>query len=231
MFAFNFLFFLLGCAILGLGLWLKIEKGDYARISTYNFVTAANIAIAAGAIVLIVAFLGCCGAIKEIKVMLLAFFILLVLIFILEITAGSLAYVKRNELEDKLHADFNVSIIEKYEQPGEEAITKSIDKFQGVFQCCGFSNFMDWKYSKYYDDTGNLPKSCCRDANSKECPKSLKQEDYFLIGCFPEVKEFLKDNLLYIGACGIVFALVQVLGMIFSMMLYCSIDSNGGTYA
>jgi len=232
MFIFNLLFFLLGCAILGLGIWLKTEKGDYAQISSYNFLTAAHIAIAAGAIILVVSFLGCCGAIKEIKPMLLLFFIFLILIFILEITAGVLAYVKRDELEAKLEDDFKASINEKYGKPDEKGVTDAIDKFQETFKCCGFNNSKDWQSSYYYiqiKQRASIPTSCCKDRSNSRCGTMDRDINHHK-GCYKEVKDFLKENLLIIGVCGIIFALIQILGMIFSMVLYCSIG-DGGTYA
>lgn len=63
---------MIGCAILGLGIWLKVEKGDYVEVSQYDYLSAANAAIVIGAVILVVSFLGCCGSIKEIAPMLVA---------------------------------------------------------------------------------------------------------------------------------------------------------------
>ena len=68
------------------------------ELSTFNFVSTSNIAIVVGVVIVLVAFLGCCGAINEVAPMLLAFFILMLIIFILEVAAGALAYSKRNEV-------------------------------------------------------------------------------------------------------------------------------------
>ena len=66
------IFQLLGCAILGIGIWLHISKGNYASIApSFNFLSATALCIAAGAIVLVVGFFGCCGAIMENPCMLL----------------------------------------------------------------------------------------------------------------------------------------------------------------
>jgi len=62
---------LLGCAILGIGIWLQVSKGTYASLApTYNVLSATILLIAAGILVLIVGFFGCCGAIMESKCML-----------------------------------------------------------------------------------------------------------------------------------------------------------------
>ena len=63
---------LLGCAILGIGIWLQVSKGSYASIApNFNFLSATALCIAAGILVLIVGFFGCCGAIMENQCMLL----------------------------------------------------------------------------------------------------------------------------------------------------------------
>lgn len=62
----------MGAAILGVGIWLKVEKGGYEDISSYDYATPSNIAIVIGVVMLFVAFLGCFGSIKELRHMLLA---------------------------------------------------------------------------------------------------------------------------------------------------------------
>jgi len=62
---------LLGCAILGIGIWLQVSKGAYASLApSYNVLSATIMLILAGVLVLIVGFFGCCGAIMESKCML-----------------------------------------------------------------------------------------------------------------------------------------------------------------
>lgn len=226
-FIFNFIFFLIGCAILGLGIWLKVEKGEYVDISQYDYLTAANIAIAVGAVILVVSFLGCCGAIKEVAPMLMAFFVLLIIIFLLEIAVGVFAYVKRGELENELGKDLTEAMFNKYSRDDEEGITKAIDSFQEKFNCCGKDSFLDWRSSFYYQMKSEFPSSCCMDGLSNDkCPTKKEIEwnkVYRTKGCLLELKDFLKDNFLYIGASAIVFAIIQILGMVFSMVLYRSI--------
>lgn len=236
MFVFNLLFFLMGCGILGLGIWLKVEKGDYAEISSeYNFLTAANICIGAGAIILIIAFFGCLGAIKEIPSLLLAFFVCLLIIFALEIAAGGIAYAKRGDIEDELSKEFKNAIKNEYfkDNDTDSGVYKAINLFQEDFKCCGFDNFTDWQNSVYNRNTGSIPASCCIDQKNALCQKSTPSAlaNYYKIGCFEEVKEFLKDNLLLIGGFAIAFAVIQILGMVFAMYLYCAFRDGKGTLA
>jgi len=62
---------LLGCAILGIGIWLQVSKAAYASLApSYNVLSATILLISAGVLVLIIGFFGCCGAIMESKCML-----------------------------------------------------------------------------------------------------------------------------------------------------------------
>ena len=68
----------------------------------------ADVLIAVGSIIMILGFLGCCGAIKESRCMLLLFFIGLLLILILQVTGGILGAVYKPQLEE----GFNLVITE-----------------------------------------------------------------------------------------------------------------------
>ena len=67
-------FQLLGCAILGVGIWVRVDpnfKQYVDNSESFNYLYAcAYILIVVGVIVMVVGFLGCCGAIRESQCML-----------------------------------------------------------------------------------------------------------------------------------------------------------------
>ena len=64
---------LCGCGLLGVGIWLSVSQGSFATFSpSFPSLSAANMVIALGAIVMVTGFLGCLGAIKENKCLLLS---------------------------------------------------------------------------------------------------------------------------------------------------------------
>jgi len=65
---------------------------------TTRKVASASLLIAAGVIVAIISFLGSLGAYKEIRCMLLTFFVILFFIFLLMLIGGILGYVFRNQV-------------------------------------------------------------------------------------------------------------------------------------
>ena len=74
------------------------------------YITSASLLIAAGVIVSFISFLGSLGAYKEIRFMLLVFFVLLFLIFILMLLGGILGYVFRNQVDDRMKREMQITI-------------------------------------------------------------------------------------------------------------------------
>lgn len=66
-----------GCGLLGVGLWLSVSQGSFATLSpSFPSLSAANLIITLGTVVMVTGFLGCLGAIKENKCLLLSVSIL-----------------------------------------------------------------------------------------------------------------------------------------------------------
>uniref|UniRef100_A0A8C5S9U9 Tetraspanin n=1 Tax=Laticauda laticaudata TaxID=8630 RepID=A0A8C5S9U9_LATLA len=69
----SFLQWLGGCGILGVGIWLAVTQGNFATLSSsFPSLSAANLLIITGTFVMIIGFVGCIGAIKENKCLLLS---------------------------------------------------------------------------------------------------------------------------------------------------------------
>ena len=62
---------LAGIGVLAVGIWSRVQAKDYdSFLGSGGVTSAANIMIASGALVMVIGFVGCCGALKESKVML-----------------------------------------------------------------------------------------------------------------------------------------------------------------
>ncbi|KAF0029754.1 hypothetical protein F2P81_018859 [Scophthalmus maximus] len=94
LFVFNFLFWVGGAAVLGVGVWTLVEKSDYlSLLASSTFAVSAYILILAGSLVVVTGFLGCCAVIREQRSCLSTYFFCLLFIFLIELVAGVLAYV------------------------------------------------------------------------------------------------------------------------------------------
>uniref|UniRef100_A0A8C7ZCB9 Tetraspanin 4a n=1 Tax=Oryzias sinensis TaxID=183150 RepID=A0A8C7ZCB9_9TELE len=61
-----------GCGILGVGIWLSVTQGNFATLSSsLPSLSAANLLITVGTIIMVIGCLGCVGAVKESRPLLL----------------------------------------------------------------------------------------------------------------------------------------------------------------
>ncbi|KAM6972444.1 tetraspanin-1-like [Aplochiton taeniatus] len=126
MFIFNGGIFLAGGAILAVGIWVKVDSGsllgilesiDDAPPELAQLANVSYLLMGVGAVLLVMGFLGCCGAIKESKCMLLTFFVIVLVIFIAEIAGAVVVLVFKPlvaELLESLEVNFIKSLRENY---------------------------------------------------------------------------------------------------------------------
>ena len=61
-----------GCVLIGVGAWALIEYGDYVTITDqFPNASGSKVMIAAGVLIAVISFLGCCGAWKDNRCMLI----------------------------------------------------------------------------------------------------------------------------------------------------------------
>ncbi|XP_059927308.1 CD151 antigen-like [Gadus macrocephalus] len=66
LFTFNFLFWLAGGVVMGVGVWTLVEKSEYiSLLPSKTYAASAYILVLAGAIVMVTGVLGCCATFKE----------------------------------------------------------------------------------------------------------------------------------------------------------------------
>lgn len=212
MFAFNFLFWLLGCAMLGVGIWLLVSD-DFSKYSDADeklgfIYTGAYILVAIGALIMIIGFLGCCGAIRESQCMLGCFFVLLFLIFAVLLGAGIWAVIAKDDVKDLVRDVLNNQIDRACDakDPNSKSIN-FLDDVQTQFQCCGVDGLKS--YGIFSD---------CKASKSAPCkPENIDN------GCLDKASAWFEDNILIVAGVAIGIAVVLILGMIFSIVLCCAI--------
>lgn len=88
-----------GLVVFSIGVWTLTDKSFMERLLGSNlYVASAAILIATGVVVTIISFLGTLGAYREIKCMLLTFFVILFMIFVTMLVGGILGYIFRSEV-------------------------------------------------------------------------------------------------------------------------------------
>lgn len=208
MFIFNFLFWLCGTLILGIAIWIRVSKDGTEILSSGNseanpFV-AVNILIAVGSIIMVLGFLGCCGAVKESRCMLLLFFIGLLLILLLQVAAGILGATSQSEIKRLLNETLyeNVNLLSQTGENGKE-FREAITEFQKKFECCGLvSGAADWG-----QNFQSVSESCACEYSSGVCVtyngKSVYKET-----CISFIKESVEKHIFIV--IGIAFGLAVI---------------------
>ncbi|XP_068760768.1 CD151 antigen-like [Montipora capricornis] len=218
-----------GIAVMAVGIFARVSASNYsALMEEGGFKTAANILIAAGALVMIIGGIGCCGAMKEKKWLLLLYAFLVMMIFILEIASGIMAYSQRDKVIGKIENTVNKTITLDYGEKDKKKLTEAVDNVQKELKCCGVTSPDDWKKSKWYSSKGQgaseeVPKSCCKNPAAPKCSKKGNKDAIYQKGCSQALQDFAKRKMAVIGGIGVGIAILQILGIIFAICLYRSI--------
>ncbi|KAL7852455.1 hypothetical protein SRHO_G00182400 [Serrasalmus rhombeus] len=227
MFIFNGLIFLAGGVILGVGIWVTVDKSSLLGIlegikdAPPELAQLANVGyllIAVGAVLAIMGFLGCCGAITESKCMLLTFFIVVLIIFIAEVAGAIVVLVFKpqvNEALQKLNEEV-VNLIKK-DYGSDDAFTTVMNETMHQLECCGYNNYTDFTGSPFQKSTLRYPESCCPLTGS--CIES-EAESQKTRGCFTALVKLLEDNAAVLGGVAIGIAALEIAAMVVSMVLY-----------
>ncbi|XP_011372601.1 tetraspanin-8 [Pteropus medius] len=227
MFIFNFLFWLCGISILAVAIWIRVSKDGQEILSSEDSSSkpyiAVNILIAVGATIMILSFLGYCGAIKESRCMLFLFFIGLFLILLLQVAAGILGAAFRSESENILNETLykNIELLSGTDS-NAKAFQKALTEFQEQFKCCGLVNGpSDWG-----NNFQSHSKSCkCPDTSDSSC---IQYEGNYVYKepCISFIKNLVKTHILITIGIAFGLAFIEILGLIFSMVLFCQIGSK-----
>lgn len=198
---FNLIFVLVAIALIAVGAYVQIALKDYFDLIEGSFSSAAALLIAVGVIIFFIAFFGCCGAYKENRTCVLIFAGLLVIIFIMEIAGGIAGFVLKGQVEET---------VEKYMKENIQKNATVWDKVQSKFECCGIHNASDWNRE-------TLPSACCLSPTSGCTLNDTKS--YYHDGCLDKFTTWVEDHVYYVGAVGVAFAFLQIIGIMFACCL------------
>ncbi|KAF5307910.1 hypothetical protein FQR65_LT06477 [Abscondita terminalis] len=205
-----------GIAILTVGAVIHALYHPYSQFVDPSFESAPILLIIVGVIVFIVAFFGCCGAVKENHCMIITFSAFLIIIFCLEMAAGIAGYVRRNDIEDMLDTHLNNTMHEYYNKADAK---RSWDIMQHELKCCGMNGPSDWAEIIH---NNSLPHTCCP-PDVTESPCTTQYPDKYEKSCLTELKQALVKYGTIIGGVGVGIALVQLIGVVFACCLARSI--------
>ncbi|GBP07041.1 Tetraspanin-11 [Eumeta japonica] len=202
----NILTFIGGAVAVAVGGWVWASRSFSSTLLASNmFIASVGVVVVMGFAVMLLSILGCCGAAKEVKCMLLTYYILVLIIFLAMLVGGILQLVFREKIMSSLDRELSASI--PYYGARHE-YTRAWDETQTLLQCCGVRSYRDWN--------DNLPESCCREVypgQRMDCKYSPNVTNMYSVGCLEVTTEFLRQNAAYIGIIAIVVAVIMVKAM------------------
>ncbi|CAM5121421.1 unnamed protein product [Eretmochelys imbricata] len=237
LFLFNLLFFILGAVILGFGVWILVDKSSFISVlqtSSESLKVGAYILIGVGAVTMLMGFLGCVGAVNEVRCLLGLYITCLLLILLAQVAAGLLIYFQ----QDALKAEVSIvvrDLIRDYDphDPDKKSIQDAWDYVQEQLTCCGWIGPQNWTENEILLNTSltSYPCSCSNvsaDGQHKSgfCDyvpnnRTVSVADWpvYTKGCMKNVQSWLQDNLgIILGVCTGV-AVIELLGIVLAISL------------
>lgn len=245
---FNVLFLISGIAVLGVGIWVKVDKNVVNMQHLVEFDSddkslsnAAWVLIGFGAFVLIVSVFGflaaCCA--EKTRFFIIGYIFFLVIIFCGEFGGGITAAVFKKDVDNNLQKTLKKSL-DNY-IPGNNLIAKAWDYMQTWLKCCGSKQGpKDYKNANFTGTTDHVPKSCCVLTNSdpeNPTPKNSAQcqtdastcqtstngtcpNTYVKTeGCYDKLEQEIKSHLALIIGVGVGIAMFQLLGIVMAVCI------------
>ncbi|XP_074493115.1 tetraspanin-1 [Sebastes fasciatus] len=226
---FNLLIFLGGLTLLAMGIWVSLDGGSFLQLlgpfssQGMQFVNVGFFCIAIGAVLVLLGLLGCCGAQKESKCLLLMFFSIILIIFIAEVAAGVVALAYSSFAEGILRAWATPALKKDY--GSDPVLTKLWNTTMTEMKCCGFTNHTDFVGSEFEKEHGgHLPSSCCWTSSALCSPDEAERNA--VPGCFRYILETLKEHANIVGGIAAGIGVLEIAAMIVSMYLYCHLDKR-----
>uniref|UniRef100_A0A2D4JQE5 Tetraspanin n=1 Tax=Micrurus lemniscatus lemniscatus TaxID=129467 RepID=A0A2D4JQE5_MICLE len=234
MILFNLAIFLGGATLLGIGIWVTVDSKSFLNIfgaisaTVFQFVHVGYLLIAIGAVLFLLGFLGCCGAQKESKCLLITFFSIILIIFIIEVAGAVVALVYTSLAETVLQATVTKLLKDDYGKPNP--VTEAWNVTMTELKCCGLSNYTDFNDSYFYKETKNsYPGQCCNSSivslSATTCNETVAANSE-VKGCFSQVLFQIRKNAAIVGGVAAGIGALEIAAMAVAMYLYCKMDEK-----
>lgn len=242
----NFMFWLFGGLLIGVGFYAFIEKweANIVRVETiYDVIlNIALVIMISGGVVFIVSFTGCLGALRENTCLLKFYSMCLLVFFLLEMAVAIVGFVFPTKMNTMLEESLTDKIIQNYRDDPD--LQNFIDFAQQEFQCCGLSQagYLDWSKNEYFNCSSpsvercGVPYSCCNNNANEALPNIMcgyglqnssvaqASKKIWTSGCIDIIRVWAERNLYTIAAIALGAALSQLLIIYLAKTLEGQID-------
>lgn len=213
LFVFNLLCSLCGIALVVIGGISLASVSEWNQISDeYNIVAPSILFIVFGSIVFIIAFFGCCGAIRESYCLTSTYSFFLLVLIIAQIVIAALVFIHVGDVKQA----FKKGFAKLFEQRHIETNAQLIDTIQSNLECCGSSSYLDWGIQLF-------PQSCCKYGNAPVCLP-------YGTGCQESLGNFIDNAGAVLGWVSLGVAAIELFGLIAACCLANGIRNQARRY-
>lgn len=244
---FNLIFAVLGILLIALGSWLVTtghqflqeiaaddaggSLSDLPILFTATTLGGAGLIIFCGLVTFILAALGVLGGICQARPLLVIFALGLVLIVLIEFIGAVVVIVaitQRPAAIDSIANEMRAALNgyrDSSDPPVNEAGNAFVDAMQRSFDCCGIQSPDDWNGTRFVNNTGFFPNTCCTGAITN-CTRT--DTEFHTNGCIPAIETLLVTNRIatvVVSVIAFLFLLVEISGIVIAFGLCCCIRS------
>ncbi|XP_021232803.1 tetraspanin-18-like isoform X2 [Numida meleagris] len=235
MFIFNVLVFAGGTCLVGVGVWVAVDPAGFQDIVAAKPVLSvgAYLLLAVGIALSLLGFLGCCGALRRSRLLLLVFFILVSLVFVTQLVGAALFLVHWKQIRPEL---FLSELRRNYcGDEGAEVFSVAWNTLMVTFSCCGVLGPEDFgngsRFQELHPGTP-WPRACCARNGLLQTGELLGWEQcqerspgyIHEQGCFPTFGRTLQKYISVPGTCSLAVLGIEIFAMFFAFCLYYNFD-------
>eukprot|EP00076_Gallus_gallus_P007843 XP_004934920.1 tetraspanin-18-like isoform X2 [Gallus gallus] len=235
MFIFNVLVFAGGICLVSVGVWVAVDPAGFQDIVAAKPVLSvgAYLLLAVGIALSLLGFLGCCGALRRSRPLLLVFFILVSLVFVTQLVGAVLFLAHWRQIRPEL---FLSELRRNYcGDEGAEVFSVAWNTLMVTFSCCGVLGPEDFgngsRFQELHPGTP-WPQACCARDGLLQAGELLGWEQcqerspgyIHEQGCFPTFSKTLQKYISVPGMCSLAVLGIETFAMFFAFCLYYNFD-------
>ncbi|KAG7208534.1 hypothetical protein KM043_014752 [Ampulex compressa] len=219
LFIFNFIFALCGLAILAVGVVIHLQLTHLSDTLAKNVDFPSVTLIVVGTIIFVIAFFGCCGAIRESHCMTVTFASLMLTILIVQVAVAIFCFVVFKNTDTNsidIRSAYSDTFKDYWTDGGDREV---IDVVQSGLQCCGIDSAADFD-NNGSNFNGTIPWSCCGNPEGIDCTSNIHNKS-----CVKQIQQLLSYAGTVLGGIALGIAGVELIGIIFALCLANSIKN------
>ncbi|XP_072900622.1 CD63 antigen-like [Hemitrygon akajei] len=223
LFVLNLLFLVFGVEIVWIGATIHLNLYPLSLLVEKLISEVPAVLIILGVVIFFMALLGIGSIWKENVLVIKVFLILMILVFLVEISVEVSTYILRSQIYNNLSHDIEQS----FEDYDEISTLKVLDQLQIKFHCCGANNYTDWFKTAFGQSTWSVPSSCCINI-MESCGRSVSNQTINIhsVGCAEILSTWIEEYFSIIRGTSVCFAFGQVVGIFLSSLYIKKLQDN-----